>query len=210
MIYIFGDSFSENLWPSMLTNDINTPHTNYAKSGCTNNDILHSIVSKLDYFKKNDIVIIQLSGQGRLNVGGKVIYGNKKRVSGFTKDEHKTVIDWYNTFYIPSIIKEDKTINSIINIANFLSDKHKVILWNLSKLDSISLINKKLNDNISSSPKIPHSHLWLPLSDKGKKGWVEIIYERGLNTSNTDYHPNKAGNKFIAEEIKKQINKLFI
>ena len=71
MIYIFGDSFSENLWPSMLTNDINTPHTNYAKSGCTNNDILHSIVSKLDYFKKNDIVIIQLSGQGRLNVGDK-------------------------------------------------------------------------------------------------------------------------------------------
>lgn len=210
MIYVFGDSFSENLWPSMLTKDINIPHANYAKSGCTNNDILHSIISKLDYFEKNDIVIIQLSGQGRLNVGDKVIYGDKKRVPGFTKEENKTITDWYNTFYIPSIIKEDKTINSIINIANFLSNKYRVVLWNLTKLDSPNFSDKNLNDNMSSSPKIPFSHLWLPLSKEGKRGWVEIIYERGLNISGSDHHPNEAGNKFIADEIKKQINKLFI
>ena len=211
LIHIFGDSFSENLWPGIVRKETYLPFNLHAKGGCTNDDILHSINENLDNILERDIVIIQTSGQGRLNVRDKVVYGDwigKKYSQGFTDKERDIISDWYNKFYIPSILTEDKVLNSIIHLANHISKSNKVILWNLTKLGTYDVGNDnkgRLNDNVPSSPNIPDSDLWLPLSENGTKGWVEIIYERGLYVSEHDYHPNKQGNKFIADHMIKAI-----
>ena len=207
LIHIFGDSFSENLWPGIICKETYLPFALHAKGGCTNDDILHSINENLNNILEKDIVIIQTSGQGRLNVREKVVYGDwigKKYSQGFTDKERDIISDWYNKFYIPSILTEDKVLNSIIHLANHISKSNKVILWNLTKLGAYDVdndIRERLNDNVASSPNIPDSNLWLPLSEKGTKGWVEIIYERGLYVSENDYHPNKQGNEFIAHNM---------
>jgi len=210
MIHIFGDSFSDNLWPHILTEKTGIDHVNYSKTGETNLFILTTLIENLNKFKKEDIIIIQTSGQGRLNVRDKVIYGDqvyyglKNYPEKDLDDSECTIVeDWYKHFYIPQISLRDPYIDSIIHLSNHLSLTYKVILWNLTSLGSLEL--KNVNDNVETSPQIPHSNLWLPLSEGGSKGWVEIIQERGLGCSDVDPHPSKDGNIFISQEITKEI-----
>jgi len=208
-LHIFGDSFSESRWPHIISKEANFTLRMNAKGGCTNEDILHCIVSSISSFEDNDIIVIQLSGQGRLNVKDRVVYGDwidQHKIPGFKSDETRIITDWYNTFFLPSIVKKDRNVNSIIKLANYLSSKYKVILWNLTSLGDVNVTNHLHNDNVATSPNITYSDLWHPLSEGGRKGWVEIIYERGFNKSEQDLHPTGKGDKFIANQILHAIN----
>ena len=213
MIHIFGDSFSENHWPIFLTEITGIDHVNHAKIGETNEFILKTLIESMGTFKVGDHIIIQTSGQGRINIFERVIYGDevhnglyKHHSDRFTKKQCNIIKDWYDTFFLPQKIQEDTTINSIINISNYLSRSQNVILWNLTSLGFEG--SKVLNDNVPSSPKVPHSDLWLELSEGGKKGWIEILMERDLTCSDNDPHPSIIGNRFIATEISKRIGDL--
>ena len=204
MIHIFGDSFSDNLWPQLLSEKTGIEHKNYSKTGETNLFILTTLIENLKNFKKGDTIIVQTSGQGRLNVRDVVIYGDQIKYGlknhpekGLSDSECEIVEKWYKTFYLPQICLRDPYIDSIIHLSNHLSTQYDVILWNLTSLGSNT--TKKINDNVEGTPQIPFSNLWLDLSDGGKKGWVEIIHEMGLGCSEIDPHPSIDGNKFISE-----------
>jgi hypothetical protein len=211
MIHIFGDSFSDCTWPHMVSEKLNIEHVNYSKKGETNRFILTKIIENLKNFQKGDHIIIQTSGQGRLNVKNGVVYGDEvlygvenleKR--GFSTEEWDIITKWYLNFHITEIFEEDPLINSIIHLANHLSNDFNVILWNLTALGFSG--TKKINDNVSTSPKIPYSDLWLEESEGGKRGWLEIIVENGFEFSHGDPHPSIEGNKYIANSIIKRIS----
>lgn len=213
MIHIFGDSFSDNLWPKLLTEKTGIEHKNYSKTGETNLFILTTLIENLNNFKKGDTIIVQTSGQGRINVKDVVIYADQIKnglknhpETGLSDSECTIVEKWYTTFFLPQIFVRDPYIDSIINLSNYLSTNYNVILWNLTSLNVSE--PKKHNDNVSTSPKTPHSNLWLDLSEDGKRGWVEIISERGLGFGKYDPHPTKMGNEFIAEQMFKRIKPL--
>ena len=213
MIHIFGDSFSDNLWPHILTEKTGIKHTNYSKTGETNQFILTTLIENLHNFKKGDQIIVQLSGQGRLNVKNRIIYGNevddglqKHHEGHFSPSECDIIEKWYTTFFLPQNVVRDPYIDSIIHLSNHLSSHFNVILWNLTSLGSFT--NKNLNDNVSTSPEIPHSELWLDLSEGGKKGWVEIISERKLGFGRFDPHPTEMGNIFIADQMINRIKSI--
>lgn len=206
MIHIFGDSFSDNLWPNLLTQKTGIKHENYAKVGQTNQYILTKLIENLNNFENGDFIVIQTSGQGRLNVRDKVIYGDQVFYGlknypekDLTPSECEIVEKWYKTFYLPQITLKDPYIDSIIHLANHLSKNYRVVLWNLTSLGGFE--PKKVNDNVETSPEIPESDLWLSLSENGTKGWVEIMMERGLGCSEGDPHPSMEGNKFICNTI---------
>ena len=48
MIHIFGDSFSDNLWPRILTEKTGIDHVNYSKTGETNLFILTTLIENLN------------------------------------------------------------------------------------------------------------------------------------------------------------------
>ena len=210
MIHIFGDSYSDCEWPHILTQKTGVKHINYSVKGQTNHFILTKLIENLEKFKKDDIIIIQTSGQGRINVKDGVVYGdevnyeiNELDYKDFTAEEWEIIRNWYKKFFLPQIIENDDHINSIIHLANHLSNDFKVVLWNLTSLGYMG--TRKINDNVPTSPKIPYSDLWLPLSEGGSKGWLEIIVENGFEFSFGDPHPNKEGNIFIAEQIYQEI-----
>jgi hypothetical protein len=210
MIHIFGDSFSKTTWPDIVTTKIGVEHRNYAVVGETNLFILKTLIENLQNIEKGDTIIIQTSGQGRLNVRNQIIYGDQiyyglKRYpeKGFTHSECDIIQKWYTTFYLPEIVQQDPYIDSIIHLANHLSKEFKVILWNLTALGFEGTQN--INDNVQTSPKIPKSSLWLDLSEDGKKGWVQIMMERGLGCSDVDPHPTVKGDELIASEIIKKL-----
>jgi len=77
MIHIFGDSFSKTTWPDIVTTKIGVEHRNYAVVGETNLFILKTLIENLQNIEKGDTIIIQTSGQGRLNVRNQIIYGDQ-------------------------------------------------------------------------------------------------------------------------------------
>lgn len=228
MLKVFGDSFSafrtylnndnvldESLhWTSIINDKINTGGiVNYSRPGATNQYILNTLIEQLSNIRKNDIVIINTSGQGRMPIGANYtksffndssnllcLLTNTNRVMG---DFEKSQITWYyENIFLPDIVEYDITITNIINIANYISSNGTiVILWNLTGLGIDGVIDSKLNDNIDTSPSIPFSDLWTPSSNGGKRGWVDIINEKNLQMSSEDCHPNINGNQYIADEF---------
>ena len=220
MLKVFGDSFSaiikdhhQNQWFSIIERTLNKPLLNVAKAGATNLYILHTIIEQLPSITSNDIIIITLSGQGRLPIGANsrkswfndqdfflsVDDSNKQKL---TFKEQKNIQWYYDTQYLPEIVETDRCINNIINLVNFI-DKNigaKVILWNLTALNNTDN-DSRFNDNVSESPSTISTNLWTPLSNEGKVGWVDIIYSNKLNISEEDLHPNVKGHLFIAKEF---------
>ena len=228
MLLVFGDSFSafrtylndDNEldgslhWTSIVCEEMNTNGIiNYARPGATNQYILNSLIEQLPNIKNDDIVIINTSGQGRMPIGPnytKSFFNDSSNLlclltntNRTMNDFEKSQINWYyNNIFLPDIVEYDLTINNIINIANYISSREiVVILWNLTSLGFDSLLDSKLNDNVTTSPIIPFSNLWTPSSNGGKKGWVDIINEKKLQMSSVDCHPNIEGNRYIANEF---------
>jgi hypothetical protein len=58
---------SKLIWPELVASKINLEVCNRAHSGATNDYILDTILKNFVNFKKNDIVVIQISSCGRYN-----------------------------------------------------------------------------------------------------------------------------------------------
>jgi hypothetical protein len=59
---------SKLIWPELIGSRINLEVSNYARCGATNDYILDTILKNFLNFKKNDIVVIQISSSGRYNL----------------------------------------------------------------------------------------------------------------------------------------------
>lgn len=228
MLIVFGDSFSafrtylnddnvidSNLhWTSLICNDMKIDEVvNHAKPGATNQYILTTLVEQLPNIKKNDIVIINTSGQGRMPVGAnytKTFFNDSPNLlclltntNRIMDDFEKSQITWYyENVFLPDIVDYDVNVSNIINIANYISSIGVcVILWNLTAFGFDGVLDVKLNDNVETTPSIPFTDLWTPSSNSGKKGWVDIIHEKNLQMALDDCHPNVNGNRYIANEF---------
>lgn len=215
MIKIFGCSFSADdtlftHWSTIMKNHMNGEELlNFARSGQTNQHIMFSIIEQMDKFERDDIVIINTSGQGRMAVGPNSKYvwfpGQKDALNVKTgritkKLDWGLIRKWNEEYHIPNIIDSDPFINSIIYLANEIQNKVlKVILWNLSSLNSYTPTPH--NDGMKSSPKIPHTDLWSPTSENGSVGYANYFYKNGLSISMDDPHPNQEGHLFLAQEF---------
>lgn len=222
-IFVFGDSFSQPYgnpnfkrlhWSNHLGIALDCEIKMFAKCGSTNENILHALIREYDNISNDDIVILNLSGQGRINLGpDSHMVWYRDRMVGVDINTHRfrdikydIVKEWYNTYHLPTIVKDDPNINSIIHLCNRLGKRVKdVILWNLSQLGFDDLdVNE--NDNVKTSPNIPHSDLWTKSSEGGKRGWASILKEKDLTISENDGHPNAYGYAYIAEEFLERID----
>lgn len=215
MIKIFGCSFSADYtslthWSTIMKNHMNeTEVLNFARVGQTNEHIMFSIIEQLDKFEKDDVVIINTSGQGRMSIGPNSKYVwfpskedvlNLRTGRGTKKLGLDLITKWNEQYYMPNIIDSDPFIDSIIHLANEIDSKVlKVILWNLSSLNSYTPTS--YNDGIESSPKIPYTDLWAPTSQNGSIGYANYFHENEMGISMNDPHPNQGGHLFLAQEF---------
>jgi hypothetical protein len=194
-LFVFGDSFSDREWPKILSTLTGIPIVVCARGGCTNQDILDSIIANIQLLEEGDKISIQISGQNRLNVKDVVVYNNRWETQDWmlelSEREREAARKWFDYIHLPTVATFDRNVNSIITLANFLSLKFKVVLWNLLPIVDIA--------------SIPDTDLWHPLSNNGNVGWADIIREKELHISETDFHPTLEGHEFIANEMIKAI-----
>ena len=222
-IFVFGDSFSEpygtpqfrnSHWSNQLKLALECEIVMGAKVGSTNENILHQLIRHFGDITKDDIVVLNLSGQGRMNLGpdSDMVWfrdrdvGVERNTNRFREIKIDIVREWYNTYYLPTIVKDDPYINAIIDLCNDLSKRTKdVILWNLSQL-GFDDINTDENDNVSTSPQIQYSDLWTKSSKGGKVGWANHLKNKNLTISKRDGHPSEKGYRYIANEFLERID----
>jgi hypothetical protein len=220
-VKVFGDSFSathkypyfNDHWSTIVGRTIGEEVINYGRIGATNQYILNSISKNIPNLSEDDYVFIQISGQGRIPVIGVphlsffpdesyfLDVSNDKKHQ-LTKTERKIIMELYCRFFLKDgAITQGEIVNTIIELANFISTKvKKVVLWNLTPLSGLTDIHY---DQIKfQNIEITHSDLWTESSCGGNKGWIDVMIENNVTFSEFDPHPHPIkGNKLIAKEF---------
>ena len=195
MLKIFGDSFSnyhlpenKNLhWYSLLSNKVNLPFNNFADGGCTNKEILFSLIYNIQDFKENDIIVCNLTHPKRMSLSpgsSEVIFENEVLLDGkqcfdiktktkkfIDEPEWSTIKNYFNKFFIPNETKSPGYIDEIKHLLKHTASSVKtVIVWN----------------------------------------WLKIYEKKEFNLSDNDKHFNIAGHQFVCDTFyNKFLNKRF-
>jgi hypothetical protein len=235
MIYTFGDSFTDFYpnrdtlnWTKLLSDKLGVGLVNRGLVGCSNSFILKTILNELGNISKNDYVVIQISGPGRMDVpisenefrtvyaSDMGIYNDEiKKNKGYSwnNDEWKTIEDYFTNFHSLGFTYRND-IELITEISHFIYKNltKNVILWNICSIGGKVL--SEYNDNINRTYNIKEytDEIWL---DNPKIGWIERIDESGksiykqTNKQIKDYHLSEEGHIWLSEIIFKKINNDF-
>lgn len=235
MLYTFGDSFTDFYpnrntlnWTKLLSNRLNTELINSGLVGCSNSFILKTIINKLEKIKKDDYVIIQISGPGRMDIPVsenefRTVYASdmgvyndeikKNKNYTWSIDQWKTIEDYFINFHsLGFTYKND--IELIRKISHFIYKNltKNVILWNICSIGGETIT--EYNDNINRSYSIIEDvdNIWL---DDPKIGWIERIDQsdksiyKQTNKQIKDYHLSEDGHIWLSEIIFKKIKNDF-
>lgn len=154
----------DDIWPNLLSNDLNFNLQNLGRNSYCNYDIIESIIDNIESIKQNDIVVIFKTIPHRLkhplNDKWKFIandtlwecYKNNKGNEDFTKEQVQSIVPYYTEFSKQPAVKnrQDKIFNYLIDrIKN--DKKAKVIVEEVFGLQSnikYETINEHTNGEI--------------------------------------------------------------
>jgi len=196
--------------------------------GCSNSFILKTIINELENIKKDDYVIIQISGPGRMDIpvseneyrtvysSDMGVYNDEiKKNKNYTWDinQWKIIEDYFINFHsLGFTYKND--IELIRKITHFIYKNltKNVILWNICSIGGETA--PEYNDNIDKTYGIKeyNDNIWL---DDPKIGWIERIDQsdksiyKQTNKQTKDYHLSEEGHVWLSEIIFKKIKNDF-
>lgn len=235
MLYTFGDSFTDFYpnrdtlnWTKLLSNKLDIELINKGLVGCSNSFILKTIINELENIKKDDYVIIQISGPGRMDIpvseneyrtvysSDMGVYNDEiKKNKNYTWDinQWKIIEDYFINFHsLGFTYKND--IELIRKITHFIYKNltKNVILWNICSIGGETA--PEYNDNIDKTYGIKeyNDNIWL---DNPKIGWIERIDQsdksiyKQTNKQTKDYHLSEEGHVWLSEIIFKKIKNDF-
>lgn len=235
MLYTFGDSFTDFYpnrdtlnWAKLLSNKLDVELINKGLVGCSNSFILKTIINELENIKKDDYVIIQISGPGRMDIpvseneyrtvysSDMGVYNDEiKKNKNYTWDinQWKIIEDYFINFHsLGFTYKND--IELIRKITHFIYKNltKNVILWNICSIGGETA--PEYNDNIDKTYGIKeyNDNIWL---DDPKIGWIERIDQsdksiyKQTNKQTKDYHLSEEGHVWLSEIIFKKIKNDF-
>jgi hypothetical protein len=235
MIYTFGDSFTdfypnrETLnWTKLLSDKLGVELINRGLVGCSNSFILKTLINELENINKNDYIIVQISGPGRMDVpiseneyrtvyaSDMGVYNDEiKKNKDYVWDinQWKTIEDYFINFHSLGFTYRND-IELITKITHFIYKNltKNVILWNICSIGGETL--SEYNDNIDRAYSIKEytGNIWL---DNPKIGWIERIDQsdksiyKQTNKQIKDYHLSEEGHIWLSEIIFKKIKNDF-
>lgn len=235
MLYTFGDSFTDFYpnrdtlnWTKLLSNKLGVELINNGLVGCSNSFILKTLVNELENIKKDDYVIVQMSGPGRMDVPlsekeFKTVYASDmgvyndeiKKNKNYTWDinEWSTIENYFINFHSLGFTYRND-IELITRISNFIYKNvtKNVILWNICSIGGETV--SEYNDNINRTYDVKDytGNIWL---DNPQIGWIERIDQSDMsiykqtNKQIKDYHLSEEGHVWLSEIIHKKIKNDF-
>lgn len=235
MLYTFGDSFTDFYpnrdtlnWTKLLSNKLDVELTNKGLVGCSNSFILKTIIDELENIKKDDYIIVQISGPGRMDIPVseneyRTVYSSdmgvyndeikKNKNYEWDINQWKIIEDYFINFHsLGFTYKND--IELIRKITHFIYKNltKNVILWNICSIGGETA--PEYNDNINKTYGIKeyNDNIWL---DDPKIGWIERINQsnksiyKQTNKQTKDYHLSEEGHVWLSEIIFKKIKNDF-
>ena len=101
---------SKQIWPEHVSEKIKYELHNYGVNGTTNDSILDNVLKQFNNFKKNDIIIIQISTSGRYDFP---FVKSQKMMGGWNEEPRDYIYDTNNlspyflkTIFVDNILKE--------------------------------------------------------------------------------------------------------
>ena len=135
----------DDIWPNLLSKDLNFNLQNLGKNSYCNYDIIESIIDNIKNINQDDIVVIFKTIPQRvkhpLNDKWKFIpndvlwqcYKNDKGNEDFTKEQIKSIVPYYTEFFNQPAVKnrQDKIYNHLIDTIK--SKKVKVVVEEITE-----------------------------------------------------------------------------
>jgi hypothetical protein len=149
-LYLPYKKDGDDVWTNHLSKLLNYEVKNLGKNGASNDYIFGSIIDNFDYINEGDIVIINMTLHGRIEVpiGDEIInalssYENEMKIRGYNsggdrQEKIETIINFQYHFSNHQFYK-DRHIKRFNFIKNRLLNEKKVkyvYLWSLEEVDS--------------------------------------------------------------------------
>ena len=177
--YLLYKKEGDNIWPNHLGKLLNYKVNNFGKNGASNDYIFDSIIENFDLIKENDIVIINMTLFGRIDVPiGDTAYNVYDVFSSY--EGAKNLIG--NT----GNSKDKEIVETIINFQYYFSNH---IFYKNRHKKRFEFIKKRL----LNEKKIKFIYLWSLEEDNGIYASFETIY-KATNGIVNDTHFSFNGN----------------
>jgi hypothetical protein len=174
---------SDDIWPNIVGNRLNTEVKNFGKCGASNDFIIDCIIDQWDNFKENDFVIIGITFYSRFDVPLKnkmtlsTNYWDYGDLANFDADEleqMKTIVDFQYHFADNKLYKLRHLKR--FNFLHKLLRKKKITAfsWEVPTLTESDRFQKIIH---ATEGKIEDYHF----SFKGHLDFAEMIYEQIKN-----------------------------
>jgi hypothetical protein len=168
----------DDIWSNHLSKLLNYDVINLGKNGASNDYIFGSIIDNFDYINEGDIVIINMTLHGRIEVpiGDEIVnalssYENEMKIRGYDsggdrQEKIETIINFQYHFSNHQFYK-DRHIKRFNFIKNRLLNEKKVkyvYLWSLEEVDSglyssFETIHKATNGAVNDTHFSFNGHL---------------------------------------------------
>jgi hypothetical protein len=177
--YLLYKKEGDNIWPNHLGKLLNYKVNNFGKNGASNDYIFDSIIENFDLIKENDIVIINMTLFGRIDVPiGDTTYNVYDVLSSY--EGAKNLIGNTNNS------KDKEIVETIINFQYYFSNH---IFYKNRHKKRFEFIKKRL----LNEKKIKFIYLWSLEEDNGIYASFETIY-KATNGIINDTHFSFNGN----------------
>jgi hypothetical protein len=232
-LWCFGCSFSSpylsvkenDVYSWLVSSKLNIELMNKSEPGCSNDDILYSLIESLPEIKKNDIVLFQFTSPDRLSF---MEYTTTHNVDNFKNGEWgKKNVDsnyiWFNSTQIwqyPNMdsrtylnnYSKDKLETLISFIHDWQPLRYKIVydyvinlLNYLKKTKNIKFIVLFL-DQSPMVDSISDYHLTLPIKNELDNLSILKFIKENKSTLENDFHPATNGHHQLSGFILNKLN----